>query len=253
MIKFFRKIRQKLLSENKFSKYLLYAIGEIVLVVIGILIALWINNKNIQNQNKEKERLGLTEIRDNLISDTLQLDNNLKRFKNRQELIMKTMTLLSKNEYNAKDKDSLFFHFISAELYQNAIFKSNSVGFTNMVSSGNIDLLSNNELRKELSEYYLIENDDIGSYDYTMTISRNFQNYIAPLLTNNWSAKIFFGIDTPLEKEFDVTQLQSAQTFSYLTQLFVTINTSTEASMELKNDIITLIKMTNKELDSFEK
>ena len=51
-----RKIRQKLLSENKFSKYLLYAIGEIVLVVIGILIALWINNKNIQNQNKEKER-----------------------------------------------------------------------------------------------------------------------------------------------------------------------------------------------------
>ena len=93
MIKFFRKIRQKLLSENKFSKYLLYAIGEIVLVVIGILIALWINNKNIQNQNKEKERLGLTEIRDNLISDTLQLDNNLKRFKNRQELIMKTMTL----------------------------------------------------------------------------------------------------------------------------------------------------------------
>ena len=44
MIKFFRKIRQRLLSENKFSKYLLYALGEIVLVVIGILIALRINN-----------------------------------------------------------------------------------------------------------------------------------------------------------------------------------------------------------------
>ena len=46
MIKFFRKIRQRLLSENKFSKYLFYAIGEIVLVVIGILIALQVNNKN---------------------------------------------------------------------------------------------------------------------------------------------------------------------------------------------------------------
>ena len=46
MIKFFRKIRQKMLSENKFSKYLLYATGEIVLVVIGILIALSINNLN---------------------------------------------------------------------------------------------------------------------------------------------------------------------------------------------------------------
>ena len=46
MIKFFRKIRQKTLIENKFSKYLLYAIGEIILVVIGILIALQINNSN---------------------------------------------------------------------------------------------------------------------------------------------------------------------------------------------------------------
>ena len=49
MIKFFRKIRQRLLTENKFSKYLLYAIGEIILVVIGILIALQINNANEAN------------------------------------------------------------------------------------------------------------------------------------------------------------------------------------------------------------
>jgi sensor domain CHASE-containing protein len=49
MIKFFRKIRQKMLTENKFSKYLLYACGEILLVVIGILIALSINNWN-ENQ-----------------------------------------------------------------------------------------------------------------------------------------------------------------------------------------------------------
>ena len=52
MIKFFRTIRQQLLSENKFRKYLLYAIGEIVLVVIGILIALSINNWN-EDQKKD--------------------------------------------------------------------------------------------------------------------------------------------------------------------------------------------------------
>ena len=46
MIKFFRKIRQKLITENKFNRYLLYAIGEIILVVIGILIALQVNNWN---------------------------------------------------------------------------------------------------------------------------------------------------------------------------------------------------------------
>lgn len=55
MIKFFRKIRQQMLRENKFTKYLIYAVGEIVLVVIGILIALNINNWN-QEQNKKAKR-----------------------------------------------------------------------------------------------------------------------------------------------------------------------------------------------------
>ncbi len=54
MIKFFRKIRQKLLSENNFSKYLIYAMGEIVLVVIGILIALSLNNWNEERKDQNK-------------------------------------------------------------------------------------------------------------------------------------------------------------------------------------------------------
>ena len=53
MIKFFRKIRQRLLTENKLSKYLIYAIGEILLVMIGILLALQVNNWNEKNKKKE--------------------------------------------------------------------------------------------------------------------------------------------------------------------------------------------------------
>ena len=52
MLKFFRKIRQKMLTESKFGKYLLYAVGEIILVVIGILIALQINNNSEKNNLK---------------------------------------------------------------------------------------------------------------------------------------------------------------------------------------------------------
>ncbi|NRD24946.1 hypothetical protein HNV10_16975 [Winogradskyella litoriviva] len=59
MIKFFRKIRQNLLSENKFSKYLIYAIGEIFLVVVGILIALSINNWN-ESKKLNKEIVSLS-------------------------------------------------------------------------------------------------------------------------------------------------------------------------------------------------
>ena len=71
MIKFFRKIRQRLLTENKFNKYFLYAIGEIVLVVIGILIALQINNWNDNQKDQKQARTYLKGIIQDLRVDTL--------------------------------------------------------------------------------------------------------------------------------------------------------------------------------------
>ncbi len=73
MIKLFRKIRQRLIAESKFSKYLLYAIGEIILVVIGILIALSINNWNEARKDKRHLRTVYTQIQKDLKSDTLAL------------------------------------------------------------------------------------------------------------------------------------------------------------------------------------
>ena len=73
MIKFFRKIRQKLLSENKFGKYLTYAIGEIILVVIGILIALYINNLNTEKQESITLKGYLNNIAENVKSDQINL------------------------------------------------------------------------------------------------------------------------------------------------------------------------------------
>ena len=70
MIKFFRKIRQKLLSKGKTGKYLKYAIGEIILVVIGILIALQINNWNERRKFKNVEKTVLTNIYKNLATDS---------------------------------------------------------------------------------------------------------------------------------------------------------------------------------------
>jgi sensor domain CHASE-containing protein len=67
MIKYFRKIRKKLLTENKFSKYLLYAIGEIILVVVGILIAVQLNNQN----EFRKQKLIEIDILDGIRNDIL--------------------------------------------------------------------------------------------------------------------------------------------------------------------------------------
>jgi len=66
MIKFFRKIRCDLIEKNKTRKYLKYAIGEIVLVVIGILIALQINNWNENQKHSREENTMLKNLHENL-------------------------------------------------------------------------------------------------------------------------------------------------------------------------------------------
>jgi len=68
MINFLRRIRQNMLSENKLSIYLVYAIGEVVLVVFGILIAFQIDNWNENRKLRDLENILLIDIRDNLIA-----------------------------------------------------------------------------------------------------------------------------------------------------------------------------------------
>ena len=72
MIKFFRRIRRDLLSNNKIGKYLLYALGEIVLVIIGILIALQINNRNELRKLDNKELVLLANLQNDINSDLFQ-------------------------------------------------------------------------------------------------------------------------------------------------------------------------------------
>lgn len=81
MIKFFRKIRRSLLSEGKTGKYLKYAGGEIVLVVIGILIALGINNWNENRKNKNQEKFVLLNLYEDLKSDSSQFIYYEQQFK----------------------------------------------------------------------------------------------------------------------------------------------------------------------------
>ncbi|NER10016.1 hypothetical protein SAMN06265375_101456 [Muriicola jejuensis] len=77
MLRFFRQLRQRLLTENRVSKYLLYAIGEIILVVIGILIALQINNWNEDKKLRTALNAALEEVREDLVMDTLHLHQEI--------------------------------------------------------------------------------------------------------------------------------------------------------------------------------
>ena len=107
MIKFFRKIRQNLLSEGKTVKYLKYAIGEIILVVIGILIALQINNWNEKSKLKIEEIKLLKEMRSALISDKEDVISNISEHSSAAKSCSILINHISnKLPYN----DSLNFH-----------------------------------------------------------------------------------------------------------------------------------------------
>lgn len=161
MFKLFRKIRQKLLVENpstdllmtgKISKYLIYALGEIVLVVIGILIALQINNKNQDKINRNYELTMLQEMKVALKKDILNIESGLENLK-RINLSAKELIMLQNEP--SYDNDSLLYHF-NVLRRGGIILTINSSPYESLKSSG-LDKISNPKLRNSITYLYEIQ------------------------------------------------------------------------------------------------
>jgi hypothetical protein len=179
MINFFRRIRQSLLTENKFSKYLLYAIGEIVLVVIGILIALQINNWNEYQKERKSERLLLSEIRDNLKYDLNDFESNITTLQNKS---ISSKMMLKALENNIPYHDSLGYYFSYLNAYPH--FSSKTNGYKLLQSKG-LEIVINNNLRNKITDLY----ED--RYQYLLTFEKERIDYNKVLLEN--AMKPFMG------------------------------------------------------------
>lgn len=149
MIKFFRRIRQQLLSENKFSKYLIYAIGEIILVVIGILIALQINNWNENRKTKIKEQNLIIALKHefqlNLEEINTVIENNSNNIKGAEEFA----SILSPAETNITDAE--IAKIWDKAFRKEAIFRPSLGVLNEAINSGNLSIINNNELRNLLA------------------------------------------------------------------------------------------------------
>lgn len=151
MIKFFRHIRRTLLMENKTSKYLKYAIGEIVLVVIGILIALQINIWNQGRKESSKETNYLLSIKSDL-KEQLGYIETQKTYE--LSYIKAANPVLS--YYNTHQRfsfDREFYEHITT-LNSRKTFTTTDPTFIDLISSGNINLIKNESLRKQIISYY---------------------------------------------------------------------------------------------------
>ena len=147
MIKFFRKIRSKLLKENQLSRYFFYAIGEILLVVIGILLALQFNNWNKSKNERNEEIKTLLFFRDCLEQDTANL--NIHRFwlNNIQFGISKSITELGKE--NPTDSLGGFLNLALNE----SEFKINKAPYESLKANGP-NQISNDSLRNIIIDAY---------------------------------------------------------------------------------------------------
>lgn len=148
MIKFFRKIRQKLLAESRFSKYLIYAIGEIILVVIGILIALQINNWNEANKTKRLEFKILKEVHNNLSIDLLGIQEDIASMDSINKACKDIKVYLKQN-----NEPNTAFYFMASTLRVMPHFDPNKSGYGLLQSKG-VEVISNDNLRNDISLLY---------------------------------------------------------------------------------------------------
>lgn len=167
MITLFRRFRQKLIESGSATKYLLYAIGEIMLVVIGILIALQVNNWNLDrlDQLREKKILGdlKVEFEANLIDLNRVLTQHEIIYAELQEV--QRITLAQKFEDNRLD--SLIFGYVKW-----FGFTDRPGASTNLINSGNLNLISNDELRDLITQWSGTVNDVVDDELYAQEFIR---------------------------------------------------------------------------------
>jgi len=242
MIKFLRKTRYNLMEQNKTGKYLKYAIGEIVLVVIGILIALSINNWNEGKKSIQKGRDILTDIKENLDFNTIQFQEDIEINKG----IVKSIDIILENITVTKVyNDSLDKHFRYVNWWASARWKSS--GYEALVKHG-VEIVQSKELQESIIDLYEISYIEIVE---NARLQEGSWNAILP----NWLELIyrdpsnFNSSDEHKASPFDYQEIVDSRIF----RSFLTFNRSQRVyDIQVRINMLTkhqeLIKLINKEL-----
>ena len=167
MITLFRRIRERLIASGSITKYLLYAIGEILLVVIGILIALQVNNWNEARKTENLISENLYNVKQNLLADTTRINEVY------QDLYIKDLNAQYLSDF-LYERESVY----DTLRLKKAFFESSTtteftpirLSYNTMVNTGIINTIESDELQQALYEYYEVD-------DYSRQIQEQEERY----------------------------------------------------------------------------
>jgi Family of unknown function (DUF6090) len=242
MIKFFRHIRKEQMEKNKTGKYFKYAIGEIILVVIGILIALSINNWNEERKSFQKGHEILADIRGNVESNTIQFQNDIEIIR---EVINSIDIILKNIKVTKIYNDSLDKHFRRVTYWETSRWKSS--GYKAIISHG-VEIIESKELREAIIDLYEISYPEIAEYT---RIAEDMNASLTPKIIEfiereSIPSKKFFELKS---KPFDYQEVVDSRMFRSILSF---LRSSREIDIQTRNSAIEkneeLIELIDKEL-----
>lgn len=252
MIAFFRKIRQRLLTENKVSRYILYAIGEIVLVVIGILIALAINNANELQQNTKKEKVVLQDLQSEYEQNQQQLGFIIKKLESQLKALKAFLPYFLRNPKAMDDSDFDVFIYNLGNLPEYVLAEDIMNSISN---SGKISLISNRNLNYALAA----NSQTYEQYSKWMELNeKQVYDIILPYVMDKYPIKrvmVNFPGYSDVESDFKIEtrQLLSDVRFeSMVANRMLDMETVLKTARKLQTQQQTVLKLLAEELERLE-
>ena len=223
MIKFFRKLRYDLIETGKTRKYLKYAIGEIILVMIGILLALQVNNWNNHQIEKSKEQEILKNLQIDFKNNIDNLDLAYNRFKEAYQSSVMLLEIIKDDKViNPTEVEQLIDDIVNKPMSFDFITGS----INEIINTGSLHLIRDPALRKQISNwsYYFTDTQD------DMVIYRDYLfGFFIPSLTNkvrlrNLSVPLIFEDDLDLQmisdSGFKPDYNKTIKTFEFENQVY---------------------------------
>ena len=243
MIKFFRKIRYNLMETGKTGKYIKYAIGEIVLVVIGILIALWLNNKNQEYNNGKIAKTYLEDFKRDLEADVITLEERILRNEKMIKNVDSIRGYLGKKVLSEKESKNIssWVNSLMTESY----FVPEKTTIRQFESSNSSQLITLKSLKDQLFTYYTMSDRNENNMEKSVQLYQH--NYLSKDLMRLYKSNYNASTTTLI---INMKDLQTD--FEFFTSInfkYALSNNQNKKYHELKKRAKNLINLINLELE----